>query len=355
VDRDVRGEENASDHAPAWILLGDKARPRRRDGVSPSQAAAGGLPKGSTLKDENHTKSPPAESVEAGTARRRPSNATAGRRSSSPLLVIDGDSFAHRAYHALPKNIRLADGSGGAILGFANILLRLYANENPRAVLAAWDTLEAKTYRHKALPGYQAGRAFDRELVAQLKLLPKFVAALGFANAKHAGYEADDFLAAAALKESRRGGQVLIASGDRDTFQLASENVTILYPVRAGEMARIGREEVRERYGVDPEQVPDFIAIRGDSSDKIPGAPGVGAAAAASVLRRYGSLEAALKAGRFAPYAEELRLYRKIATMDAKAPLPSLRAQKPTWSRAAALAEKWGLKQLASRLEQLAS
>jgi 5'-3' exonuclease len=105
----------------------------------------------------------------------------------------------------------------------------------------------------------------------------EFVSACGFVNAKGAGYEADDFLAAAVATEERRGGTVLVASGDRDTFQLASDRTTILYPVRAGEMARIGPAEVRARYGVDPQQVPDFIALRGDPSDKLPGAPGVGA------------------------------------------------------------------------------
>src|SRR5215469_7394905 len=201
-----------------------------------------------------------------------------------PLLVIDGDSFAHRAYHALPKNI-LRDRSrpAGAILGFANRLLQLYRTERPRAVLVGWDTLEAATYRQEAFADYQSGREFDDDLVEQLALIPKFVAACGFANVKRAGYEADDFLAAAASAEERRSGTALVASGDRDTFQLASARTTILYPVRAGELARIGPDEVRERYGVEPKQVPDFIALRGDPSDKS-GAPGVGAQGAAALL-----------------------------------------------------------------------
>jgi DNA polymerase-1 len=148
---------------------------------------------------------------------------------------------------------------------------------------------------------------------------------------------------------------VLIASGDRDAFQLATDRTTILYPLRAGEMARIGPTEVRARYGVDPRQVPDFIALRGDPSDKLPGAPGVGASGAATLLRQYGTLEAALNAGRFPAQAESLRLYRSIATMNGKAPLPSLRNQKPTWRKAADLARDWELNQLAKRLEELAS
>src|SRR6185312_5557534 len=174
-----------------------------------------------------------------------------------------------------------------------------------------------------------------------------------FQNAKAPGFEADDFLAAAAAKEERRGGTVLIASGDRDTFQLASDRTIILYPVRAGEMARIGPEEVRARYGVNPEQVPDFIALRGDPSDKLPGAPGVGPKGAADLLHKYGSLENALKAGRFSAQADQLRLFRSIATMDRTAPLPSVSKQRPTFRNAAALAREWELNQLAERLDEL--
>jgi DNA polymerase-1 len=272
-----------------------------------------------------------------------------------PLLIIDGDSFAHRAYHALPKTIRRKGNKGaGAILGFANILLRLYEQERPRAVLVGWDTLDTPTYRSEMFPAYQSGREFDEELREQLETLPEFVSACGFVNAKAVGFEADDFLAAAVLKEERRGGSAVVASGDRDAFQLASEKTTILHPVRAGEIARIGPAEVRERYGVDPNQVPDFIALRGDPSDKLPGARGVGPKSAAALLRKHGTLEALLKSGRFPVQADDLRLYRSIATMDAAAPLPSLKAQKPTWSEAAALARKWDLNRLADRLESLA-
>jgi DNA polymerase-1 len=272
-----------------------------------------------------------------------------------PLLVIDGDSFAHRAYHALPKTICRRDGKGGgAILGFANFLLRLYADERPRAVLAAWDTLEAPNWRQQALPDYQGGRRFDAELVEQLQVLPRFVLACGFACAKAPGYEADDFLAAAAVGEERRGGAAIVASGDRDAFQLASECTTILHPVRAGEMARIGPAEVRERYGVEPRQVPDFIALRGDPSDGIPGAKGVGAKGAASLLQKYDTLEAALVDSKLAGQAEPLRLYREIATMNAAAPLPPLPDQTPNWAAAAALARDWELGRLAERLAELA-
>jgi len=327
VDREVRGNDGASDHAPAWIALRDRTRRQRRSSGAKLKA-----PRGERRKTDSAKTSLP-------------------RR---PLLVIDGDNFAHRAYHALPKTILGRGGKpSGAVLGFANFLLRLYRDEQLRAIIVAWDTLEAPTYRHKEFPAYQSGREFDDALVEQLKALPKFVTACGFVNAKARGYEADDFLAAAAAAEERCGGTVLIASGDRDTFQLASDKTTVLFPLRGGEIARIGPAEVRARYGVDPQQVPDFIALRGDPSDKLPGAPGVGALGAAELLRKYGTLEAVLNAGRFPGQAEKLRLYRRIAAMNPNAPLPSLATQTPTWRKAAALARRWDLNQLASRLEEM--
>lgn len=261
----------------------------------------------------------------------------------------------HRSYHALPKSIRRrGNKGGGAIVGFANFLLRVYESEQPRAVLVGWDTLDAPTFRHEAFPAYQSGREFDAELVEQLSVLPQFVEACGFACAKAPGYETDDFLAAAAAAEEKRGGTVLVASGDRDAFQLASDRTTILHPLRAGEMARINPAAVRERYGVEPRQVPDFIALRGDPSDKLPGAKGVGPKAAANLLRQYATLEEILRDGKFAAEAEALRLYRRIATMDRSALVPKLGDQKPTWAKAAALARDWELNRLADRLEALA-
>ncbi len=274
---------------------------------------------------------------------------------SRPLLIVDGDSFAHRYYHAIPKTTRRADGGpAGLLVGVGNLLVRLWEEERPRAVLVAWDTLTVPTYRHQALAAYQGGREFEADLLEQLDLAPQLVAAIGFAVAKEAGYEADDFLAAGVAFEEARGGSALVASGDRDTFQLASERTTILQPQKGGgALARIGPAEVRERYGVDPKQVPDFIALRGDPSDKIPGARGVGPKTAADLLRSYDSLESALADGRFAGEADALRLYRHIATMDSEAPLPPLDDQEPSWGRGAELAREWGLGRFAERLGAL--
>ena len=350
VDRQTRGMEGASDHAPVWVRL--------RDGPD----CRGNLLRESSGKTiaAGTTAAPKAERsthrTGDGTGRkRRPARIGQTALSRRPLLVIDGDSFAHRSYHALPKTIRRSDGKGaGAILGFANFVLRLYADERPRAVIVGWDSLEAPTKRHEMFPAYQSGREFDDDLIEQLNVLPELVTAFGFANAKAPGYEADDFLAAAVAAEERAGGAALVASGDRDSFQLASSRTTILYPSRGGEIARVGPEEVRRRYGVDPNQVPDFIALRGDPSDKLPGAAGVGPKRAAQLVQRYRTLDGVLEAGLFPTQAEMLRLFRLIATMNASAPLPSLADQQPTSASASSLARAWGLNRLADRLDGMA-
>jgi DNA polymerase-1 len=275
---------------------------------------------------------------------------------SRPLLALDGDSFAHRAYHAMPKTITGAAGRpAGALVGFTNMLLRLWQAERPRAVVVGWDTLDQPTYRHRELPGYQAGRVFDPALLEQLDRLPELVGATGIVCAKAPGYEADDFLAAAVAAERASAGTTLVATSDRDAFQLAASDVTILQPVRGvSSLSRIGPDEVRERYEVEPAQVPDFIALRGDPSDKIPGARGVGAKTAASLLGQYGSLDAMLDAGRFGAEAQALRLYRHVATLDAGAPLPPLEDREPDWAAGAAAAREFGLEALAGRLEEAA-
>ena len=250
------------------------------------------------------------------------------------LLAVDGDSFAHRAYHGLPKSIRL-----NAIVGLTNMLTRLWQAERPDAVVVGWDTLETPTYRHTAYESYQSGRIFEDSLLEQLALMPALTQALGFTVGKAPGYEADDFLAAAVHTWP---GDVLVATSDRDAYQLVSE------------ITRIGRAEVRERYGVEPEQVPDLIALRGDPSDKLPGARGIGPKKAAELLAQYGTLEDVLAAGRFASEAEDLRLFRRIAQMDASAPLPPLKPQTPNWVEASSFVSDLGLPQLAERLASVA-
>ena len=271
-----------------------------------------------------------------------------------PLLAVDGDNLAHRAYHALPSSIRGGDGKpANMIVGFANMLIRAWEAEQPRTVFVAFDTLTVPTYRHELLPTYQSGREFPRDLTDQLDRLPELVGSLGFPWGKEAGYEADDFLAAAVTSEENKKGKALVLTNDRDLFQLASPRTTILHPKRGvSELQRVGPAEVRERYGVEPAQVPDFIALRGDPSDRIPGAPGVGPGRAAAIVKKHGSLEAALDAGGFPTIADDLREYVRIATLQYDAPVPKLPDVLPNWKRAAKLTENWGLGGLSRRLRE---
>jgi DNA polymerase I len=273
-----------------------------------------------------------------------------------PLLAIDGDNLAHRAWHALPKSIKGGDGNpGNVIVGFLNMLISVWEAEKPRTVFVAFDTVGEPTYRNELLPQYQAGRDFPFGLTNQLDRLPELVESLGFAQAKGAGYEADDFLAAAAAAEEKSKGKTLVLTTDRDLFQLASPKTTILRPTRGvSELARVGPAEVREIYGIEPDQVPDFVALRGDPSDKIPGAPGVGPGRAAAILKAHGSLDAALEGGGFPTIADDLRRYLRMTQLQYQAPIPKLPDVQPTWGRAADLVESWGHAALGKRLRDRA-
>jgi DNA polymerase-1 len=277
---------------------------------------------------------------------------------SRPLLAVDGDNLAHRAWHALPKSIKGGDGlPGNAIIGFSNMLISVWEAEKPRTVFVGFDFVGEPTYRNELLPEYQSGREFPLELTNQLDRLPQLVEALGFAWAKGVGYEADDFLAAAvAAEEARRGGTALVLTTDRDLFQLASPKTTVLRPRKGvSEIDRVGPAEVREIYGIDPEQVPDFVALRGDPSDRIPGAPGVGPGRAAAILKAHGSLDAALQDGGFPTIADKLRMYLRMTRLQYEAPIPDLPDAEPTWERAAELVESWGHAAMGKRLRERAA
>jgi 5'-3' exonuclease len=259
----------------------------------------------------------------------------------------------------LPPIAGAGDRPINALVGFANVLLLLVENEQPRAVLVGWDTLGAPTYRHVELPSYQAHRPpFDPEIVEQLARLPALVESFGFAIAEAPGYEADDMLAAAATAEAESGGTALVVTSDRDAYQLATDRITILAPQTGGNPpARIGPAEVLERYGVHPSQVPDFIALRGDPSDGIPGARGIGAKTAAALLERFGTLEEAIACrdslfpGQAAALADErLPLYKRVATMDRSAPAKVPADASLDRASAAEFAREIGAMRLAERL-----
>jgi DNA polymerase I len=272
-----------------------------------------------------------------------------------PLLIVDGDNLAHRAYHSMPKSLKSADGRPiNAIVGWTNMLVTLWEAEQPRSIYVAWDTLGVDTYRHKLWPTYQAGRQFDAAIVKQLDWLPDVARAFGFGVGKEPGYEADDFMAAAAIAETRRGGRSLLLTTDRDAYQLVSDSVMVLAP-RAGvrDLVRIGPQQVVERMGILPEQVPDFKALAGDASDNIPGAKGIGPKAAAALILRYGTLEQVLDArtDTISPtLAEQLRAFKRIVTMqgDVDVELPS--TAPPNWLAAAAELRRLGAQNLSERI-----
>jgi DNA polymerase-1 len=277
-----------------------------------------------------------------------------------PLLVVDGDNLAHRAYHSIPKGVR---GKGGrpinAIVGWTNMLLYLWCTEMPRAIFVGWDTLGMPTYRHELWPSYQSGRQFDAAILEQLNRLPELCRAFGFGVGKGAGYEADDFLAAAAQNEERAGGTSLVFTNDRDAYQLATAAITILSPKKGiRELERIGPTEVVAHFGVLPEQVPDYKALAGDASDVIPGAKGIGPKAAAALLLKYGTLDAVLDAwvtqGLRTDEVEQVRAFRDIARVRADVPVTLPETGPPHFAAASALLSDWGAAALSERVEGMA-
>jgi DNA polymerase-1 len=278
----------------------------------------------------------------------------------APLLVIDGDSIGHRAYHAMPP---VPDDQGrpsGLLLGVANVIVSTYDLVHPRQVLLALDSRE-KSYRHELLPGYQGQRPpFPADLTEQLDVLPELAEAFGFVAAKVSPFEADDLLASGVETELARGGTAVVMTSDRDAYQLVSDRSTVIVPSKGGKPPeRVDEAGVRERYGVCASQVPELIALRGDPSDAIPGAKGIGSVSAADLLRRFGTLEGVIEhAAELTPRqresvtnaADDLRAYRQVATMRRDIPVPELPDSELDGERAASWAETRGLGQLARRL-----
>jgi 5'-3' exonuclease len=233
-----------------------------------------------------------------------------------PLLVVDAPSLLYRAFYALPKSITDDDGQPvNALLGSINIVLREIELHEPRAVVMCFG-VDAADYRVELFDGYHADRPpMPDELTPQWKSAPGLYEALGWYVALSPDHEADDLLGSYAAVESEAGGETLILTGDRDMFQCVNDKVTVLY-VRTGSKGAqlVDAAEVEARYGIGPELVPDFIALRGDPSDGIPGAKGVGEKTAASLLKRHGSLEGALT-GKLAASADELRTYKDMASL----------------------------------------
>ncbi len=280
----------------------------------------------------------------------------------APLLVVDAPSMLFRAFYALPDTIKGSDGqSVNALLGTANLILREVEEHSPRAVVLCFGP-DAADYRVELFDGYHAERPEVPDLLQpQFADSPAFFEAFGWTVAISENLEADDLLGSYASREAEAGGSALVMTGDRDMYQCATDSVTILY-VKTGAKGGaevLGPKEVRERYGVPPELVPDFIALRGDPSDGIPGAKGIGEKGAADLLRRHGSLEAALDGAlretkprvrtALTEQRDELLRFKEIATLrDVDVKLPKDRELDR--EGAAAAARERGMERLAARL-----
>jgi 5'-3' exonuclease len=233
-----------------------------------------------------------------------------------PLLVVDAPSLLYRAFYALPKSITDDDGQPvNALLGSINIVLREIELHEPRAVVMCFG-VDAADYRVELFDAYHADRPpMPDELSPQWALAPGLYEALGWYVAQSSDHEADDLLGSYAAVESDAGGETLILTGDRDMFQCVNDRVKVLYVSTGSRGAQlVDAGEVESRYGVGPDLVPDFIALRGDPSDGIPGAKGVGEKTAASLLKRHGSLEGALT-GKLAGVADQLRTFKDMASL----------------------------------------
>jgi len=281
----------------------------------------------------------------------------------APLLAVDAPSMLFRAFYALPSKIVGPDGRPvNALLGTANMVVREVEAHRPRAVALCFGP-DAAAYRTELYPAYHAGREAEMpdQLPHQFEACREFFEAFGWTVATTPDLEADDLLGTLARREAEAGGHALLMTGDRDMYQCAGPGVTVLYVRTGGKGAEaVGPDEVRERYGIGPELVPDFIALRGDPADGLPGAKGVGPKKAAELLREHGSLEAviggAIRERRPALRAallearEDLLAFKDIATLrDAGVEPPPDR--ETDWASAATAARERGMNRLAERLE----
>jgi 5'-3' exonuclease len=282
-----------------------------------------------------------------------------------PLLAVDAPSMLFRAFYALPDSIKGKDGAPvNALLGTANLILRELELHDPRAVVLCFGP-DAADYRVELFDGYHAERPEVPDTLApQFADSRAFFEAFGWVVADHDSLEADDLLGSYARREADAGGRALVMTGDRDMYQCAGERVTVLYIRTGGRGAEeVDAAEVRKRYGIDPSQVPDFIALRGDPSDGIPGAKGIGEKTAAELLQRHGSLQAALDGAvreskpsvrkALMEQRDELLRFKEIATLqDVPVELPP---DLPTdLAGGAAAARERGMNRLAERLEKAA-
>ncbi|HEY3187655.1 MAG TPA: 5'-3' exonuclease [Solirubrobacteraceae bacterium] len=281
-----------------------------------------------------------------------------------PLLAVDRPNLLFRAFFALPRSITGPDDRPvNALLGTANLILQAIERHDPRAVVLC-DGAEAATYRKELLPAYHADRPpLDDDLARQFDDSEAFFGAFGWTTMVHDTLEADDLLGSLARVESEAGGRALLFTGDRDMFQCVSEHVGVLFPGGKNGPDEIGPAQVRKRYGIPPELVPDFIALRGDPSDGIPGGTGIGEKTARDLLLEYGTLEGAIaNAVRERPRvqaalrdeAERLHSFKEIATL-VEVPVKRPPDRPTDYLAGAGAARQRGMNRLAERLQRLAA
>ncbi len=290
----------------------------------------------------------------------------------APLLIADIPWLLYRAFFSLPKSIKGADGKPvNALLGTVNALLAASEARPPRAVVACFGAEQA-SYRVEAYPPYHAHRdPMPAELAEQWARAPSLLASFGWTIADARELEADDAMGSFAHVETQAGGRALLLTADRDLYQAVGEQVAVLEMGKGGVFTDLGPEQVLERYSIEPGLVTDFIALRGDPSDGLPGAPGIGAKTAAALLRTYGPLEALLEQaerqcedagiGELRPRvasalhenAELLRTFKQVATLvelDVERPPDAL----TDFASGAVKAREIGMTRLAERLDELA-
>ena len=278
-----------------------------------------------------------------------------------PLLAVDAPSALFRAFYALPDTITDKDGRPvNALLGALNIIMRVVADYGPRAVVLTFGP-DAAEYRTELYPPYHAQRPdVPTDLERQFAESKEFFEAFGWYVTYDASVEADDLLGSYATAETEAGGRTLILTGDRDMYQCATDRTLVLY-MKTGTkgVEEVDPGEVVKRYGVTPAQVPDFIALRGDPSDGLPGGKGIGAKTAADLLKRHGTLEAALDAwsgesstrvrGALKDQRDELLTFKDIATLRT-VPVDLPPDQPTDVEGGRRMAEERGMAQLAKRL-----
>ena len=253
------------------------------------------------------------------------------------LALLDGHSLAYRAFYALPADLATPAGQvTNAVFGFTSMLIKLLDEEHPDAVAVAWD-VRGPTFRSEVYPEYKAQREAAPDLFrSQLPLIRDVLEAMAIPQIGVAGYEADDVIATLVGKAKSEAWEVVVVTGDRDAFQLIEKDVTVLYTRRGiSDTVRADAAWVEERYGVKPEDYVEYAALRGDTSDNLPGVPGVGEKTAARLLAAHGDLDGVFEAieeltpklrENLAAAEEQVRLNRELMTLVRDVPLDALGA-----------------------------